>query len=54
MECFQRKAKDLWILQNNEGLDMIANIENLAINIPLVDIYANIDFNPTENEENIN
>ena len=46
IECFRRTKNDLWTLQTYEGLNAILRIENLAIDAPLSEIYATLNFDP--------
>ncbi len=50
IECFRRTKNDLWTLQTYEELNAILRIENFAIDAPLSEIYATLDFNIIENQ----
>jgi Uma2 family endonuclease len=43
VECFQRTPQNFWLLKSYEGLEAIAKIENLNLEIPLREIYATVD-----------
>ena len=44
IECFRRTKNDLWTLETYEGLNTILRIESLAIDAPLSEIYATLNF----------
>jgi Uma2 family endonuclease len=46
IECFRRTKNDLWTLQTYEGLDTIFRIASFAIDAPLSEIYATLNFDP--------
>jgi Uma2 family endonuclease len=48
IECFRRTKNDLWTLQTYEGLNAIIRIENLAIDAPLSEIYATLNFDSVD------
>ncbi len=49
VEIFHRIEDDRWILETYQGLEAIARIESLNLNIPLGEIYATVDLTPVEN-----
>lgn len=49
VEIFHRMEGDRWILETYQGLEAIARIESLNLNISLAEIYATVDLTPVEN-----
>jgi len=46
VEIFHRMENNLWLLQTYQGLEAIAQIESLAIDAPLGEIYATLNLSP--------
>ncbi len=49
VEIFHRMEGDRWMLETFQGLEAIARIESLNLNIPLAEIYATVDLTSVEN-----
>ena len=43
VECFQRTPQNFWLLKSYEGLEAIAKIDSLNLEIPLAEIYATVN-----------
>jgi len=48
VDCFRRRDNNLWMLQSYEGLEAVARIETLGIEVSLSDIYATLDLNDSD------
>ncbi|MCT7965454.1 Uma2 family endonuclease [Laspinema sp. D1] len=49
VEIFHRMEGDRWMLETYQGLEAIARIASLDLNIPLAEIYATVELTPVEN-----
>lgn len=49
VEIFHRMEGDRWMLETYQGLEAIARIESLNLNLPLAEIYATVDLTLVEN-----
>ena len=49
VEIFHRMEGDRWMLETYQGLEAIARIASLDLNIPLAEIYATLELTPVEN-----
>ena len=49
VEIFHRMEGDRWMLETYQGLEAIAQIASLDLNIPLAEIYATLELTPVEN-----
>ena len=46
VETLLRQADGSWLLASCDGLDSIAKLKSLGIDLPLADVYAGVDFPP--------
>jgi Uma2 family endonuclease len=43
-EVFRKRGDGRWVLSSYAGLDALAKAESIAIDAPLVEIYAGVEF----------
>ncbi|HWE03414.1 MAG TPA: hypothetical protein VG326_13495 [Tepidisphaeraceae bacterium] len=46
IEIFLRQPEGLWLFAAAQGIDAVANLRSLRIDLPLADVYAGIEFAP--------
>lgn len=44
VEVFERQADDRWLLTRHEGLDAIAHLESIDVDLPLSEVYLGAEF----------
>ncbi len=47
VECYLRQARGDWLLKEFVGLDAVCRLESLGIEIPLRELYENVQFGET-------
>ena len=48
MDCFRRQTEYVWTIQFYKGIEAIAHLESLDINLPLAEIYEGVVFPKSE------
>lgn len=48
LEHYGRQGEKQWLLTIYEGLEAVAELPSLAVRLPLVELYAKVDFLPEE------
>lgn len=48
VDCFRRQTEDIWTIQFYKGIEAIAHLETLDINLPLTKIYEGVIFSKSE------
>lgn len=51
VECFFRQLDGGWLLMPYSGLEAVAKLRSLQIEIPLTEIYAGVNFPPADEEQ---
>lgn len=50
VQCYRRQTQDIWTIQIYEGIEAIAHLESLNLDLPLNEIYEDVEF-PVESKE---
>jgi Uma2 family endonuclease len=51
VECFLRQSDGGWLLMHFAGMEAIAKLRSLEVELPLAEIYAGVEFPPAEEDE---
>jgi Uma2 family endonuclease len=51
IQCYQRQTQDIWTVHFYEGIEVIAHIESLELDLPMSDIYEGVTF--VKNSDNL-
>ena len=50
VDCFRRQTEDVWMIQFYAGIEAIAHLDSLDVDLPLTEIYEGVVFPKPENE----